>query len=204
MQKIPCLFRRNFRVRPPKLIDAVTPGCEWVLRGEGVATAKWDGTAVLVREDKIFARFDAKKGRAFPPGFEPCQPEPDPVTGHWPGWVLVESQSQYKWIRDAAASGYLYGLCSLDEPIPNGTYEAVGPMINGNPHRYNHHHLRAHGYPHHVLHRHERDTSGSRTYESIGELLASLDVEGIVFHHPDGRMVKIRRADYGLPWPVPE
>ena len=26
-------------------------------------------------------------------------------------------------------------------------------------------------------------------------------VEGIVWHHPDGRMVKIKRKDFGFKWP---
>ena len=37
-----------------------------------------------------------------------------------------------------------------------------------------------------------------RTFDGIREFLAPLDIEGIVFHHPDGRMVKIRKDDYGL------
>lgn len=85
MKKIPKLFkfdRDNHRV-----IDEVTPGCEWVLAGEGVATRKWDGTTVLVKPDQtLWKRYDAKPGRVPPPGFEPAQ-EPDLVTGHHPGWI---------------------------------------------------------------------------------------------------------------------
>ena len=29
-----------------------------------------------------------------------------------------------------------------------------------------------------------------------------LDIEGIVWHHPDGRMAKIKRRDFGLSWPI--
>lgn len=45
MRKIPTLFVREFLPNHKILItDQVTPGCEWVLAGEGVATRKLDGT----------------------------------------------------------------------------------------------------------------------------------------------------------------
>jgi hypothetical protein len=46
---MPCLFVRDFTdKRNPKISTDVTPGCEWVMAGEGVATRKYDGTACLV------------------------------------------------------------------------------------------------------------------------------------------------------------
>ena len=47
MRKIPTLFRRNNQTH--QVDPAITPGCEWVLRGEGRATRKVDGTGVLLR-----------------------------------------------------------------------------------------------------------------------------------------------------------
>lgn len=39
MKKIPTLFVREFfPCHKVKITDQVTPGCEWVLAGEGVAT----------------------------------------------------------------------------------------------------------------------------------------------------------------------
>ncbi len=85
MQKIISLFQRNYD--GDRLVrDEVVPGAEWVIAGEGVATRKWDGTAVLVRDGRLFARYDAKRGKTPPAGWEAAQ-EPDPVTGHWPGWI---------------------------------------------------------------------------------------------------------------------
>lgn len=63
MRKIPRLFVLD-RVAPERLIvNSVTPGCEWVLAGEGVATVKWDGTACLWDRGHLFKRYDAKKGQ---------------------------------------------------------------------------------------------------------------------------------------------
>ena len=33
-------------------------------------------------------------------------------------------------------------------------------------------------------------------YDGIKDYLRDLDLEGIVWHHPDGRMVKIKRKDF--------
>jgi len=38
-----------------------------------------------------------------------------------------------------------------------------------------------------------------RDFDGLRDFLAGHDVEGIVFHHPDGRMVKVKKRDFGLP-----
>lgn len=191
MKKMPCLFVREFHGDGTFTItEAVTPGCEWVLSGEGLATRKWDGTAVLVREGLLYARYDAKNGRAPPVRAIPCTEAPDPVTGHWPHWVEA-TRPEDRWIREAAENSK--AALHLD-----GTYEAIGPNINGN----------ADEWPRHALLRHGAQplemTSNWRTFDGIRAVLADLPWEGIVFHHPDGRMCKIRRHDFGLPWPLRE
>jgi len=140
MKKMPCVFVRDFSSRPATTTREVTPGCEWVLAGEGEPTRKWDGTCCLVRDGKIYARYDCKRGKTPPEGFEPCQPEADPVTGHWPGWLLVEGQPQYKWHAEA------FKLETLCAPILEGTYELCGPKVNANPEGLkNEHRLIRHG-----------------------------------------------------------
>ena len=37
-----------------------------------------------------------------------------------------------------------------------------------------------------------------RTYDQIKDALENTDIEGIVWHHPDGRMVKIKKKDFGF------
>lgn len=39
-----------------------------------------------------------------------------------------------------------------------------------------------------------------RDFDGLREYLSSFNGEGIVFHHPDGCMVKIRRTDFDFPW----
>jgi hypothetical protein len=37
-----------------------------------------------------------------------------------------------------------------------------------------------------------------RTFNELREWLSGMDIEGIVFHHPDGRMAKIKKRDFGI------
>jgi len=181
------------------VVPAVTPGCEWVLLGEGVPTRKWDGTACLIRGGRLFKRYDCKRGRKPPEGFEPCEPEPDAQTGHWPGWVPVGEGPEDRYFREALQN--LECECSLDELPIEATYELCGPKINGNPE----------GFSSHVLIPHGRWVLPDfpRTYECIRQFLETplvicgveWFIEGIVWWHPDGRKAKVKRRDFGLPWP---
>lgn len=177
MKKIISLFQRNYD--GDRLVrNEIVPGAEWVADGEGVATRKYDGTCCMVRGGKLFKRYDAKKGRTPPPEFEPSQ-EPDPVTGHHPGWVPVGDSADDRWHREGFEPG-----------LPDGTYELVGPKIQGNPDGWSMHRLVPHGATR--LYGVPTDFDGLKSY------LTDMDIEGIVWHHHDGRMVKIKKKDFGL------
>ena len=84
MKKIPTLFKRTFDAQHRKsIVNEVTPGMEWVLDGEGIATVKIDGTCCAIIDGRFYRRYDAKRGKTPPEGAIPCC-EPDLVTGHWP------------------------------------------------------------------------------------------------------------------------
>lgn len=213
MKKIPSLFVRDYE--NPGIIfkratmnpddkpikgaflakDVVTPGCEWVINGEGIATRKWDGTAVLFMEGLWFKRYDAKHGKMPPPDFFEAQPEPDPITGHWPGWVPVSYVNPAdKFILEAIANWQDDGYLLTD--IRSGTtFEAIGPKINGNKDRWDEHYLQEHGECLILL-------PPERSFNGIKQSLEMYNthIEGIVFHHPDGRMCKVKRSDFGLKW----
>lgn len=191
MKKIPSLFARDYE-GDRKVRAEVVVGSEWVAAGEGVATRKWDGMAVLVKNGEAFKRYDAKKGRTPPPTFVPAQPAPDPVSGHWPGWVPADGPDA-KFIRESLNWGSvnLFG----GAPVPDGTYEACGPSIGtrhgANPEKLDTHVLVVHGQD--VL------ADAPRTFEGLMEYLRDKDIEGIVWHHPDGQMVKIKKNDFPYP-----
>lgn len=189
MKKIISLFQRNYT--GDRLVrDEVVPGAEWVLDGEGIPTRKWDGTCVRILNGEMWKRYDAKRGKTPPSGFEPAQPEPDPITGHWPGWLPVGASREDRWHRE----GFDHATPSCG-PLQDGTYELIGPKVNGNPENVDSHRLIKHGS---VL-----LSSAPREFDLIRLYLAErvrrgYGVEGIVWHHPDGRMVKIKTRDFGL------
>lgn len=182
MRKIISLFQRNYD-GDGLVRNEVVPGAEWVLAGEGVATRKFDGTCCMVRDGKLYKRYDAKRGKKPPDFFEPAQ-DPDPVTGHHPGWLPIGDGPEDRWHREAFDAAKGYGI------VTDGTYELCGPKVQGNPEHYIAHTLLVHGRC--FLEDCPRDFDGLRAY------LAERDIEGVVWHHPDGRMVKIKTRDFGL------
>lgn len=179
MKKIPSLFKRAYDGNR-QVYDEVVEESAWVLSGEGVATEKLDGTACMVRDGDLYKRYDAKKGKTPPQGFVPCEDAPNEHTGHWPGWVPVGDGPDDKWHRSA------------ELPNNDGTYELVGPKVNGNPYEMTLHCLIRHGSDH---------INSPRDFYGVKEYLEENEIEGIVWHHPDGRMAKIKARDFGIPWP---
>lgn len=182
MKKIPSLFKRDGEV----LTTEFNPAAAWVIAGLGVATRKWDGTAVLVRDGKLHARYDAKHGKPPPPDFIPCQ-DPDPITGHWPGWVPA-TRPEDKWIREAHAVTLKSG------PLNDWTFEACGPKIGGNPERFQSHLLIAHGlWP---------IEDAPRDYAGLRSFFETRDIEGVVWwRDPEDfncEKVKITGAALGI------
>lgn len=207
MKKIISLFARNYE--GDRLVrNEVIPGAEWVQAGEGVATRKFDGTCCMVRGGDIYKRFDAKAGKAPPANFEPAQ-EPDKNTGHWPGWVPVGDGPEDARHREALANFWrgvdlmedmLIGEQLTEDEVDSkwnelidGTYELCGPKVQSNPEKFSVHQLERHGDV--VL------NECPRTFHELREYLATNDIEGVVWHHSDGRMVKIRGRDFGLKRP---
>lgn len=183
MRKIISLFQRNYD--GDRLVrDEVVPGAEWVLAGEGVATRKWDGTCCLISEGCIWKRYEVKKGKTAPLGFVATGPV-DPVTGKTQGWMTVGDGPDDKWHREALVNDDA-------EPIDyeDGTYELVGPKIQGNPDRFITHYLMRHGED--VI------PDAPRTFIGLRHYLDMHDMEGIVWHRDNGDMVKIKAKDFGL------
>ncbi len=218
MRKIPTLFARDEKRK--LVIDKVTPGCEWVLEGVGNATRKYDGSCCLVRDGKLFKRYEARvrfataadpdgvgdrigvrdgKSEGFvylsppPSGFEPAT-DVDPATLKVQGWVPVGAGPEDRWHREGWQQ-FIEVENGLNKPCwaHFTTYELVGPKVQGNPEEFDFHCLVPHPYTTYIA------DPRPRTFESIKGWLASLDVEGIVYYHPDGRLAKIKKRDFGLP-----
>lgn len=181
MKKIPTVFVRDRATG--YVTGEVTPGCEWVLSGEGTATRKFDGTCVMFDGDEWWARREVKPGKTPPPGW--VELDHDPATGKRVGWEPIEQSPFAKFWREAMTIPP-----EMTAQWARGTYELCGPRINGNPERFRDHCLVRHGPGWDVGGAENADVAGLIDY------CRSRGSEGIVWWHPDGRRAKLKVRDY--------
>lgn len=210
MKKIPTLFERVYeKHKVVGITDKVTPGMEWVLVGEGVATVKYDGSCCAIINGEFYRRYNAKHGKPIPDGAIKCQDKPDPITGSMPCWVKCDRNNPAdKWLWNAydtyreqekievtnggLASGKISELREFVLPnIIDGTYEAIGKHFQGNPHNLECDTLIMHG---------ETRIKVKRSFECIKKFLSENYIEGIVFWKDGEPRCKIKRSDFGLEW----
>jgi hypothetical protein len=186
MKKIPTLFERDWDGDRSRVIDKVHPACAWVIAGEGTATQKLDGTSCLVQDGKLFRRRELRKGEAVPPLFVAV--DFDKETGKTFGWIPCEPANPAdRWHIEAFSANYSF---------PNGTYELLGPKVNGNPEFRETHILVPHDNA--ILKLHDVP----RTFEELRAWMIGKDMEGVVWHHRDGRMAKLKLRDFGFRRPT--
>ena len=194
MRKIPTLLVRDTDDLR-HVTDDVHPDCDWVLAGEGVATRKYDGTCVMFDGESWWARRIVKPDKATPDGF--LQVDFDSVTGKTVGWEPMEASGFAKAFQQAVNAGTPVNFDDTGDGVKQvwlpGTYELVGPKINGNPE----------GMDQHMLLRH----ADAQIWTGIGHqrgiehikadvsMLGHAGWEGLVWHHPDGRMAKLKARD---------
>jgi len=180
MRKISTLFKKDPNDLG-RVINEINPENQWVFDEPGIPTRKFDGTACAIINGTLFKRYDVKRGKQVPFGAISCQ-SPDPITGHWPHWVICEiNKPEDKYFFEAFIGKW-----------EDGTYELCGPKVQGNPERLENHKLIRHGSV--------KVEISDLSFESIKSFLSDPknDIEGIVFHGKDGKMCKIRKSDFGI------
>lgn len=190
MKKIPTLFVRDEDERA-YVTEEVTPGCEWVIAGLGIPTRKYDGTCTMLDDSgKWWARREVKPGKEAPANFMPV--DHDKVTGKTMGWEPIEQSSYARWHAEALVVEERRRGRALAAP---GTYELVGPKVNGNPERCGEHMLIEHATAQPYI-----APELKLTFDGVRDFVLALaekdGCEGLVWHHPDGRMVKIKAKDF--------
>ncbi|MDB5470581.1 MAG: hypothetical protein JWR84_2141 [Caulobacter sp.] len=182
MKKIPTLFDRDWTGDRSRVVATINPPCQWVIDGEGVATRKIDGACARVLGGVLYRRRELRQGEAAPAGFELA--DRDDETGKTVGWTRVGDGPEDRWFREAFAR--------LESPA-DGAYELLGPKVQGNPE----------GLADHVLSPHDTAALAfapqpPRDFEGLKAWMAGRDIEGVVWHHPDGRRAKLKLRDFGL------
>ena len=182
MQKIETIFDRaeNFRV-----MSKIRVGTEWVFAREGIATEKIDGTNIRIT---VVAGKIAKVEKRSNPTRE------EKALGREPGYIDAhESDPSDKHIFRAVNG-------TDASKLVDGVYpcEAIGPKIQGNPLQLSNPTCYLFTVSPVVI------ADVPRTFEGLQEFFKNFDsryspghrAEGIVFHHPDGRMAKIKVKDF--------
>jgi len=185
MKKIPSLFKRDYTKKEKPIINQINKEAKWVIDGEGIATRKFDGTCCLIKNGRFFKRYTVKKDKTPPGDFIPAT-EINPVTGKQEGWRPVRSSDKYH--MEAYNSIIPHFTCELD--WIDGTYELCGPKIQKNPEKFEKHILIKHGC--------EEIKNVPRDFDGLKNFFLQNDIEGIVWHHLDGRMIKIKGKDFGI------
>lgn len=187
MKKMSTLFRVDYHKKcdPGVIHNEVRPENEWVFTETDFVsiTRKWDGQAAAIIEGVLYRRYDAKQGKQAPEGAIPCC-DPDPISGHHPHWVKVSP--------DSPNDRFLWEEWEHDKKnLLDGTYEFCGEKVGGNPENITGHVFVKHSMFTYTLH-------DNLSFETIRDFLEVQDIEGLVFHHKDGRMCKIRKTDFGF------
>ncbi len=180
MKKIPTIFERDWGGDRSRVVDQLTDGCEWWAAGEGVATRKTDGMCCSIINGEPFKRREIKKGKPIP--LDMIVLETDTKTGKTVGWIPVGNGSDDKY--------FMEGFNAVD-PI-DGTYELLGPKSQGGIERE---------FDTHVFHKHGGIVFADdipRNFDGLRQWMDGQDIEGVVWHHPDGRMAKLKLRDFGI------
>lgn len=127
-------------------IDKINIGAEWVFNGEGTATVKFDGSSCMIKDGILYKRWNRKISKPvnkikkacerenkefhvnessfvpLPVGAIACNESFDPITYHWPHWVLVNPDKENKYHNEA------FDNLSI---VEDGTYEICGSKLCG-------------------------------------------------------------------------
>lgn len=195
MRKIPMLFSMEFDEKGNRIVThTMNPVTRNLLENahDVVATLKKDGTAVMLDENgNWFSRRCVKPGKKAPEGFIPL--ETDENTSKTFGWEPAENNSFNKMLTKA--------INNAEGELTAGTYELVGPKINGNPENVDRETLLRHG---------EHHAEGFPSVEDIltfeGDLYEHLEpifvdfkergIEGVVWWADGTPVVKLRVTDF--------
>lgn len=184
MQKIPTMFIRD-PANMARVTREITPGCEWVTEGLGSATRKRDGTNVRVH---VAAGRMVSLDKRRNPSRE------EKAAGAEPGYVAAS--------RDDPSDKHIFAAADATDfsTWPDGSWscEALGPKIQGGA-EGTEPSLLPFSLPSFVASAEQPDVP--RDFDGLAAYLGAAGWEGIVFHHPDGRMAKIKARDFGHRWP---
>jgi len=197
MRRIPTVFITDNNKIASK---SYNKECMWVMdRTKLNAYIKIDGMPCYSDGAIIYRRYNRKllksgKRRDVPKNliWKPSEIE-DSQDKNFYGWLQIDKNSNNKFFIEALTNY----VRTHNHSLPMGSYELVGPKINKNIYKLKKHIL--------VRHKNKEILPPPVLWEEIEWFFRfnpiGRSIEGIVFHHRDGRMAKIKRINFGLSWP---
>lgn len=192
MRKIPMLFERENGFA----IDKINPKCAWVFEFRSIPRQKWDGTCMKLDSDGWWSRREVRSSKKTPESF--VLEERDDKTGHSFGWIPYEESSFVKVADEAMQKAPLsHTLFRFSREYDYGTYELIGPKVNGNPEKLKEHRLMPHKDSPIVADLSIFDPD-ELNFELLKNIITSLPMEGVVWYGDDGKRAKLRRKDFRI------
>jgi len=170
--------------------DEINPASEWIFTEPAIATIKRDGTNITVMSDgSVWARRAVKKGKVAPPNF--ILAETDSITGHSFGVEPMNQSSFKKFILEA--------LKNFEGELTEGTFELVGPRVQGNPENFEKHMLIPHGTEIATEIPNMLEINKEEAHSVLKEIFTDFKnrgIEGVVWAGAEGKRVKLRVKDF--------
>lgn len=198
MQKIPLLFKTD--IQRKYVIPELNPAAAWVLEEPSIAHRKYDGTCLMRDTEDWWSRRSTKEP-AKVKNFRPVVF--DSLTGKHFGWEPISQSPFFKFWQEAIGQRPLD--CDIidmrESAYEFGTYELLGPKINGNPEKLKRHRLMPHAHAQQLgdIQHLELDLveDVEVAYAELKRALFYLPVEGVVFKDRKmQRFAKLRRKDF--------
>lgn len=157
---------------------------DWKPRTSAIRAKRHEG------EDWHTIEFESSDCDPLPDSAFPCQLL-EPVNGFNPYWYPAYHLHGYEYLTQAILS-----VSNLRDSF-DGTYELVGPKIQGNPYDLVAHYL----IPYYV----KQDIPLPEiNFDAIKAWFTLNYEEGITWHRADGSIARVKRKDFGFSWPSPQ
>lgn len=207
MKKIPTIFLRDHENNPSLVTMNWNPAAQWLLDNphSAFATVKKDGTNVrlTIKHGAAAGLHLILEKRRNPSKKEKRRAEQQGLPVPEPTYVRA--------LPDDPADKHIFAAMGETDYTnwPDGVWEceALGPKIQGGvesdvPLLYPFSFAPEIITDDPIASINPAELTPKQIYYAIGAFFMNRSIEGIVWHGPSGQMAKIKRRDFGLPWPV--
>ena len=153
---------------PSRVTKIINPECDWVTSGSGIAKRYYDGTFYMLQADHLYRHHEVKKGEIMPDVF--MLTWTDSKTGTMHGWSdVIEGDSDYELLSHFNSGDV--GIFVFKEGVMHNINKTQDYVVL---------------------------PKGSRNYDGLSNWIKNMNIDGVLFKNPDGRMAVVTRKQLGL------